>query len=289
MKPNPARRPILPARIARFILAAFGFHAALAQFLFSDGFDAGPSPSWSNTRGAWAASDGTYSATQPQNVPPTFTSLPFVLRNFAIDVDLHHVADGGVWLRSDASGTNGVLLVTGGNGWGSGIRGGNAGRSIYWHVITTANFNNPPKLAEVGGVFDPGVSNVHLRVEVEEDRYSAFLDGSTTPVTSIVDTDHKFVTGIVGLYDFSGQTFDNVVLQIPPGFGPYSLSIRSPDPSHVAVSWPTNALNWQLESSRVLKAGPWDSVAATPAIVGTNFLVTFGNADSPTFFRLRKE
>ena len=65
-----------------------------------------------------------------------------------------------------SSSANGVLLVTGGHGWGSGVRGGNAGHSLYWHVITPQNWSSPPILNEVFNVFaNPGVENVHLRVD----------------------------------------------------------------------------------------------------------------------------
>ena len=61
---------------------------AQAQIIFTDNFDSGASPLWSNLRGAWFTSNGAYLAANPQNVPPTFTGLPFVLQNFAVDVDI---------------------------------------------------------------------------------------------------------------------------------------------------------------------------------------------------------
>lgn len=249
--------------------------AAHGQAIFSDDFNAGASPSWSNLRGAWFADGGVYSAATPDNVPPTFTALPFLLENFSVDVDINQVADGGIWLRCDESGTNGVLLVTGGNGWGGGRRGGNAGRSLYWHVITPANWNSPPKLSEAFNVFsNPGVENVHLRVEVVGNLYSAFLNGSTNATTMLLETNSTYSSGHVGLYDYSEQTFDNVILQIPPGFGPYQVSIMQADASHVTLSWPTNAVGWALESVGALPATSWDSVTNRPGITGTNLSVT---------------
>jgi hypothetical protein len=59
-------------------------------------------------------------------------------------------------------------------------------------------------------------SDVHLRVEVIGNVYSAYLNGSATPFTTL--TSSTFTSGRVGLYDFSpvsgvstprGQTFDN--------------------------------------------------------------------------------
>ena len=262
--------------------------SAWAQILFTDSFDTAASPLWSNLRGGWFVANGVYAASQPNNNPPTFSGLPFVLQNFAVDVDINQVADGGLWLRSDASGTNGVLLVTGGNGWGSGVRGGNAGRSLYWHVITQANYNNPPKLNEVFNVFNPGVDNVHLRIEVMGNQYSAFLNGSTNAITSLVETDNTYSSGIVGLYDFSTQTFDNFVLQIPPGFGPYSIRLQPADPTHFTLLWTTNAPGWGLESSTLLAPANWQTVTNNPGITGTNYSLTISNTGTAQFFRLHK-
>ncbi|HLH54251.1 MAG TPA: hypothetical protein VKY92_11615 [Verrucomicrobiae bacterium] len=270
------------------ILLGFSLAEAHSQVIFSDNFQGGPSSSWSNLRGAWTASNGVYFATQPNNNPATFSSLPFVLQNFTVDVDVDQVADGGIWLRSDASGTNGVLLVTGGNGWGSGNRGGNAGTSMYWHVITDANYNNPPKLNEVFNVItNPGVENIHLRVQVIGNQYSAFINGSTNAITSLVDSSSTYASGRVGLYDFSQQTFGNFILQIPPGFGPYNLAIRSAAPQLATISWTTNAVGWNLESAAALVGSTWQPVTNTPSIVATNFSVTL-NATNTRFFRLFK-
>ena len=273
------------------VAAALGgwLPTAHGQALFSDNFDAGASPSWNNLRGAWVASGGSYSASNPANIPPTFTSLPFLLQNFAVDVDIRQVADGGLWLRCDKSGTNGVLLVTGGHGWGSGQRGGNAGRSLYWHVLTPANWSAPAILNEAFNVFsNPGVQNVHLRVEVVGNRYSAFLNGSTNPTTVLLETNSTYSSGYVGLYDYSEQSFDNFVLQIPPGFGPYQIGIAQADASHATLFWPTNALGWALESSAALPAAAWNIVTNTPDTTGTNFTVTIGS-DGARFFRLHKQ
>ncbi|HWX19921.1 MAG TPA: hypothetical protein VN578_08460 [Candidatus Binatia bacterium] len=277
-----------PAGLTALLIFCLG--PVSAQIVFTDNFDAGASPLWSNLRGNWASSGGVYYATQPNNIPATFTGLPFVLQNFAIDVDINQVADGGIWLRSDASGTNGVLLVTGGYGWGSGNRGPNAGRSLYWHVITDANYNNPPILNPVFNVFtNPGVQNVHLRIEVVDNQYSAFVNGSTNATTSLLETNRTYSSGHVGLYDFSSQTFDNFVLQIPPGFGPYSLAITSGSPQRVTLLWTTNAVGWALESAVSPVGSIWNSVTNAPLSAGTNFAVTVPSTSSQQLFRLRKQ
>jgi hypothetical protein len=278
-------------RLLAAAVATMAFAARLpAQVVFTDNFDSGASQEWSNLRGDWFATNGVYLAAFPQNVPPTFTGLPFVLQNFAVDVDINQVADGGLWLRCDPTGTNGVLLVTGGHGWGSGSRGGNAGRSLYWHVITPANWSSPPILNEAFNVFtNPGVEDVHLHVEVIGNYYSAFVNGSTNATTTLIETNNTYSSGHVGLYDFSAQTFDNFVLQIPPGFGPYPLAITRTGQAQVALSWTTNAVGWNLESTFLLVPASWSTVTNLPVLSGTNFAVTVSDAVSQQFFRLHRQ
>jgi hypothetical protein len=260
-----------------------------AEVLFTDTFDTAPSASWSNLRGNWFVANGVYSAANPQNVPPTFTGLPFVLQNFSVEVDINQVADGGLWLRCDPSGTNGVLLVTGGHGWGGGARGGNAGRSLYWHVITPANWSAPPILNEALNVItNPGTQNLRLRVEVSGNSYAAFLNGSANATTTLVETNLVYSSGGVGLYDYSEQTFDNFVLEISSD-GPYAVDIEQTGPSQVRLLWPTSALGWDLESSSSLAPANWNSVTNPPGINGTNFTLTIASDVSAQFFRLHKQ
>lgn len=259
-----------------------------ADVLFTDNFDTGASPLWSNLRGNWFVTNGVYATANPQNVPPTFSGLPFVLTNFTVDVDISQVADGGVWLRCDPSGTNGVLLVTGGHGWGGGNRSGNAGRSLYWHVITPEDWSAPPILDEAFNVFtNPGVENVHLHIEVAGDVYSAFINGSTNATTTLIETNLVYSSGGVGLYDYSSQTFDNFVLQALSG-GPYSLNIVPTGALQATLSWPTSALGWDLESSASLTPANWNTVTNTPSVSGTNFVLPVNLDASAQFFRLHK-
>ena len=286
MKAKSNKLPRQTTFVAGYVLWAACAHA---QTVFTDNFDSGAAPQWSNLRGGWFATGGVYDAVSPNNIPPTFTGLPFVLQNFAFDVDINKVADGGIWLRCDASGTNGVLLVTGGHGWGSGSRGGNAGRSLYWHVITGQNYNNPPILSEAFNVFqNPGVENAHLRVEVVGNFYSAFINHSTNATTVLLETNSTYSSGRVGLYDFSAQTFDNVVLEVPQGFGPYELHINRADPLQVTLSWTTNAVGWALESSTSPGPANWATVTNSPSIAGANFSLLTGTTAEQQYFRLHK-
>lgn len=175
---------------------------ASAQVIFTDTFDAGPSSAWGNERGGWFVHDGVYDASAPTNAPPTLTTLPFEIGDGSIDVDVLGVVDGGIWAHTNTSGSEGVLLVTGGDN--------HTFNGLYWHVIHGGSYSGPT--GKVGGLFVPG-SNIHLRVEVKGSVYSAYLNGSPTPATS-VDTG-EVITGRFGLYDYTGgnQEFDNVMVE----------------------------------------------------------------------------
>ena len=207
---------------------------APAQVIFSDNFDAGASPLWGNQSGSWTATGGVYFAQSPSNNPTTYTSLPFSLTDFTADVDINNVKDGGLWLRSSITGgvRNGVLLVTGGSlGVGTGL---------YWQIVTNGSFG--PKLDEVDGLFTSGVSDPHIRVEVTGDTYSAFVDGSGTPATTL--TDSTFTSGEFGLYDFSSQTFDNLVLASPVPEPSTLLLVGLASAGAVATRWRRRKANF---------------------------------------------
>lgn len=166
---------------------------------FSDDFSSGASSLWGNECGSWIASSGVYYAQSPNNSPATYTSLPFNMTDFTIDTDINGVSDGGIWLRSsyNSGDINGVVLVTG--GYGRSFTG------LYWHVIQNCSCSSV--INPVAGLFNQG-DDVHVRVVVSGNQYSAYIGDSTTPVTTLY-TD-LFASGNVGLYDFSGQKFDNV-------------------------------------------------------------------------------
>jgi hypothetical protein len=170
-----------------------------AATLFFDNFNAGADPAWSNALGNWSASGGVYNAQSPSNVPPTYslvTTLP-ALQNFALDVDIQTLQDGGVWLRTDNTTQNGVLLVTG--GYGGSLDG------LYWHTIQNGGYSGA--LNVVSGLGIRLQPSTHLRVEVIGDTYSAYLNGSSSAATVL--TTNLYSQGYAGLYDFMGQSFDN--------------------------------------------------------------------------------
>jgi hypothetical protein len=181
-----------------------------AGVIFSDNFNTGASPLWGNDSGAWVASGGVYAATAPNNFPAAVSSLPFNLTDFTVDLDINGVTDGGIYLRSTpepgtAVGIQGVLLnLKNPNLPGFG--------NIYFHIVTNGTAYSPP-LNQVTAPYAAG-ANVHLHIEVSGDTYSAFLNGSSIPVDTL--TTSVFPNGGIALYDFSSQTFDNVVIQAVP-------------------------------------------------------------------------
>jgi hypothetical protein len=67
-----------------------------------------------------------------------------------------------------------------------------------------------------------------------------------------------------------------------------SIRIRKIDPLNAELSWPTNAVGWNVESAMSLPAATWQVVTSNPGIVGTNFTVTVGTTNAHQFFRLYK-
>ncbi len=182
-----------------------------AQLIFSDDFNAGASGQWGNEVGGWSAASGVYDAASPNNSPPTYSSLPYTLTDFSVTVTVNNLTDGGIWLRS-SSNQNGILLITGGHG--------QTGTGLYWHEVQSGVSSS--SLNEVTGLFTSGVSTATITVTVVGNTYSAFVNGSSTPATTLTST--LFASGKVGLYDFSAvQTLDNFSVSAIPEPATYAL------------------------------------------------------------------
>ena len=241
----PRRHLTLGLSIVASLLAAnAGSDAAV---LFSDNFDSGASPLWQNESGSWAASGGVYAATAPNNFPNAHSSLPFIVTNFFLDVDINGVHDGGVWLRSapapGAVGVSGVLLVLKYADFGPGVK-------VYWHIANGDSYGDALNL--VVGSFPAG-SNPHVHVEVSGDTYAAFINGATNPITTL--TTDAFASGQVGLYDFSGETFDNFVLQVPGTTGVTQPSETVP---WVELRWQSSFGSWyQVQTASAMGENKW--------------------------------
>jgi hypothetical protein len=187
-------------RHAGYVLSVLLATSAHAQLIFTDSFDSGPSPLWSNERGAWRVINGEYLASVPSNSPTTLTLLPFDVGDCRVDVDVLAVRDGGIWIHADRGAQNAVLLVTGGRG--------QQGLALYWHKVSGGVFS--PLLNESGTVFAHG-GNYRVTVHVAGSRYQAFVDGRLATTLEY----NGAPTGMVGLYDFASpdQRFDNFSLR----------------------------------------------------------------------------
>ena len=199
-KPSRGFQPMLGQLEDRTLLAS-------GNVSFSDAFNGGVSPLWGNQIGAWSAAGSVYSATTPGNFPNAHSTLPFDLTNFTVNVNVNNLQDGGIWLRSTEAparqwGSRAFFSVTGGN------RG--AGTGLYWHVVTDGSTYGSG-LDGVNGLFTSGASDAQIQVVVSGDSYSAYINGSSTPATTL--TTSAFTSGGVGLYDNSHQTFANFSVQ----------------------------------------------------------------------------
>jgi 3-keto-disaccharide hydrolase len=203
---------------------------ARAATLFFDDFTSAASPAWSNTSGNWTADNGVYRALEPNNFPNahSFVSTLPALTDFSFTVDVNAVRDGGVWLRASSDptssvGVTGVLLIF--------LNDGRAPNTLFWHeVIGSYGSEHNSASNQFSG-------NFSLRIDVQGNTYSAFVNDSSTPATTF--TSDKFTSGYVGLYDhdiFPGdvQSFDNFRLSdapapvpIPPVGGLFGLILAS--------------------------------------------------------------
>ena len=177
------------------ILLVFGVANAAT---YTDNFDAGTQLSWNSVRGGWVAQDGVYYATSPGNSPVTASLLPYALTDFTAEVDINDVTDGGLWARTNATATAGVMLIV--------LRG-----TTYWHVITDPS-SGP--WAIYGSSSWEYTQNVHVKLTAVGDILSAYLNGElvTTLDLSTIATGYDYSSGQFGLYSYSRQSFDNVSL-----------------------------------------------------------------------------
>lgn len=247
---------------------------AAGQVIFQDDFDhpLGPSPLWSNVRGQWTGMSGAYGATQPNNNPLTYSGLPFVMDGVDIECDIRACNDGGIMIRSDAGGNNGVLFVL-------------ARGTIYWHNIVSGQavglFSQQSNVYTVG-------QDVHVRIVDAGGSYTATVNGRTSTHSSSAGP------GRVGLYDFTGggHDFDNVVVR-GECFGAACCALIAHQPAdayacragiaQVSVD-PAGtgpfAYQWQLEDPSA--PGGWRTLLPGPIARGGQGLGSTTNTTSAT-------
>jgi hypothetical protein len=67
--------------------------------------------------------------------------------------------------------------------------------ALFWHEVTNPETYGP----ELNSAFNLPLGNFSLRIDVQGNTYSAFVNGSSTPATTFIS--NKFTSGFVGLYD----------------------------------------------------------------------------------------
>jgi hypothetical protein len=202
------RSPVMnrPDTLLRWVVFALALFTlpALAQTVYRDDFTGAPQLPWSNLRGDWQVSAGEYAALAPENTPPTATLLPYELSDFSFEVDLIDPADGGLWLRTNAAGTAGVILVV-------------LPDRLYWHVI--ADVGGPYTIYQQASITpNLGAGPTRIRVTGNGPILRAYLRESPTAITTLdLSTVSNppglnYLGGRVGLYDNAapGTRFDNV-------------------------------------------------------------------------------
>ncbi len=182
--------------------------------IFTDNFDSGASPLWGEEQGVWSDAGGIYQSTVGGL---EYSSLPFNLTDFSIDVDINTVWNGAIFLRSNfnSGAYNGIMLVTGGLGGG--------GTGVYWHEW--ANGGRTGIINHSGPKFSSG-SDIHLKIDVIGDTYTAYVNN--TLATSYTSNTYGF--GQVALFNNGAvQSFDNVVISSNADPNPV------PEPTTVAL------------------------------------------------------
>lgn len=184
---------------------------APAEILFYDDFREGAAQDWGNEFGDWVASGGVYFATAPSTSPPGYTSVTChpELTDFTVEFDINGANDGGVFLRShrcENGEVEGVLFLVG--GWEGTYQG------VYWHIWDCSGHGSIHNSVEIPGIQG---SNVHVLVTVQDSVYSAFIDGGSEPVSTLVTS--RYSSGSVALYQYFEQSFDNVCIYSEPVSG----------------------------------------------------------------------
>jgi len=169
--------------------------------------------------------------------------LPFDLTDYTLTVTTV-AGDGGIWLRStETSPYNGdsILLVVGGNGYGQGGRGGDAGTSIYFGTSSNGAIN------EVEGVLTPG-DTYTVAVKAEGSTYSVYL--TAQPLPSIPSCSARFRAVRGGLYNNQPKSVSGSGSGPPTTYSNFSLTGEAVPPRISSFSPDSGAVGVKSEDPR---------------------------------------
>jgi hypothetical protein len=205
------------SRLVSFVALAASLTtpAGATAFTFTDNF-----PLWfcCSSKGNWTAVDGQYTS-NAGSFGESF--LPFDLpnSNLSLTVTINDLRDEGIWLDTNGTHNNGILLVLGGNG--------GAGNWAYWHFASNGGVLSAP-LDVNTSAFVPNLTYT-VTVLINGNTYQAFndpdghFDANSVLLTTLVDS--TYTHGQIGLYDLSH----------PTSFSNFSLTQGVPEPSTWAM------------------------------------------------------
>lgn len=78
------------------------------------------------------------------------------------------------------------------------------------------------------------------------------------------------------------------VLSFTPAFSEFQLNLTPVSAQQALITWPTNALGWQLEQTSSLSGPDWTVLTNLPVVAGKNFSLTVATTEAQQFFRLHK-
>jgi hypothetical protein len=156
------------------------------------------------------------------------------------------------------SGAAGTLISIQGRGFGS---------VLEDLEVTLGDVPVAPLKVE-GGVFTPGVTSFHLRLEAIGGTYAVYLNGSATPIASVISD--RFRSGQVSLYSYGPQTYDNVKLDEYARLTLSAPNLRAPDRFECRVTGSPGTA-FEIEGSADLAT--WTSVLKS-ALTDTTTTVT---------------
>ena len=161
---------------------------------FSDNFSP-QSTLWSNY--TWSGTGEIYYGNGNTLLP-----LDFSNSSLSLTVTINSLRDDGIWLDTDGTTKNGILLVLGGNGGG--------GNWAYWHIAQNGSLSTPLDINT--NAFVPDLTYT-VTVLVNGNTYQAYkdpdgvFDANSVLLTTLID--NTFTHGQVGLYDISSASFSN--------------------------------------------------------------------------------
>jgi hypothetical protein len=179
---------------------------------FCDEFTSAANPLWGQEVGTWSVSNGHYYSSLN-----TYSSLPFELADFSVDVDIVNTQTGGIWLRSRRC----TLSPAGNNcepqdpgiSWIHGVQLWHTTGSLAWYAYVAGSWTGPHAIQN--NAYTVG-ANVRLRVEAIGNTYKVFVNGSVVPATQY--TNASYPSGRFALNDYSGpaQRYDRVCINGTP-------------------------------------------------------------------------